>query len=78
MRPPFNIAQVAVPVGVLSVSGDAFSLGVNPDEGLAFGARDILVRKIDTMLGSKATRGPLAGLSICVVLLLAACGRCVG
>jgi hypothetical protein len=29
----FKLAQVAVPVGVLSVSGDAFSLGVNPWEG---------------------------------------------
>jgi hypothetical protein len=38
-----NILQVAVPVGVLSVSGNAFSPGVNPWEGLPFAARDTLV-----------------------------------
>jgi hypothetical protein len=27
----FNFAQVAVPVGVLSVSAGAFALGVNPE-----------------------------------------------
>jgi hypothetical protein len=73
-----NIAQVAVPSGVLSVPGDAFSLGVNPEEGLPFAARDTHVRKVNTMLGSKTIRGSLAGLSTCGVLLLAACGGGMG
>jgi hypothetical protein len=72
------LAQVVVLQGVLSVLTDAFSLGVNLSEGLPFAARDILVRKIPTMLGSKTMRGSLAGLSACAVLVLAACGDGMG